>query len=144
MIKETYASLLNRKILIPSQKSNYIAVDRDFWVVTVRSSIAKIAVDEAYYLARYPDVAQAIANGIIGSAAEHFCESGYFEHRMPYRIVVDEPWYLAQYPDIADALAAKAITSAQTHFEEVGFAEGRVPFPNFALRWRDDVDRPAA
>jgi hypothetical protein len=95
--------------------------------------LQRIKVDEAWYLRAYPDVQEAIQNGIVTDPQAHYCRFGFFEHRMPYRIVVDEPWYLAQYPDVSDAIVRQHFASGQAHFDLQGFREGRLPYPNFRL-----------
>jgi len=135
---ETYAALLNRKIVVPSSKSNYVAIDRDHWIALLHSRLAEVDLDPDWYARRYPDVALAIEGRIIRDAMQHYCESGYFEHRLPYRIDVDAAWYIAQYPDVQAAVAQKLFGSAQDHFEETGYREGRHPFAGFALRKRPD------
>jgi hypothetical protein len=39
--------------------------------------------DESWYLERYPDVAQAVKDGIVKSAADHYQENGGLEWRAP-------------------------------------------------------------
>jgi len=95
--------------------------------------LAKIKVDDDWYLSRYPDVQLAIDNDMVPSATAHYTRHGYFENRMPYRIEVDPEWYLREYPDIRLAIQREEFTSAQDHFEKIGFAEGRFPYPNFTL-----------
>lgn len=131
---ETYATLLNLRKILPSIKSHYVAVDRDYWVAMMEHSIRQIALDPDWYLRRYPDVSEAVRNGVLQSAMEHYCHSGYFEHRMPYRIECDPKWYLAEYPDVSRAIERNIFTSAQDHFEQIGYREGRHPYPGFALR----------
>lgn len=134
MALETYATLLNLRKVLPSAKSNYVAVDRDFWVSILGRNISQIAFDAEWYLRRYPDVAEAVKLGVLRSALEHYCHSGYFEHRMPYFIEVESRWYLSAYPDIQPALNKNIFASAQDHFEQIGYQEGRHPYPGFALR----------
>jgi hypothetical protein len=129
----TFASLLNQKIVILSDSSDYIAVDQYFFNDCLRPLIGKIWLDEGWYLQKYPDVRQAIAKKIVKDAKDHFVRFGYFEHRLPYDIKVQEDWYLEQYPDIKNAIERKEIKSGQQHFEDVGFREGRIPHPNFGL-----------
>ena len=133
MSVESYATLLNLKLVYPSHQSNLVVVDRAFWAETLGCRIAEIALDEAWYRQRYPDVDEAIATGLLPDARQHYRESGYFEHRLPYPIAVDAPWYLSQYTDVGAALSRKLYASAQAHFEEVGFKEGRLPYPGFSL-----------
>ena len=135
---ETYASLLNLKIIIPSSKSNYVAVEKSYWIASFFPRLAQIDLDQDWYLHRYPDVAAAIGSDMVADARQHYCESGYFEHRMPYRIDVDEAWYAAQYADVQAAVAKQVFGSAQEHFEAIGYREGRHPYAGFALRERAD------
>jgi hypothetical protein len=86
-----------------------------------------VEVDEAWYLATYPDIAEAIAAGVVTSAKAHFIENGYFEGRMPFPLEVDEEWYCGVYPDIAVAIARGDFESASSHFREFGYPEGRLP-----------------
>lgn len=130
----TYATMVNQKILIPSQRTNYVAVQRDHLVVFLSPHVAKIYFDEDWYISQYPDIADAVEEGIIPSAHDHYIKSGYYEGRMPYEIKVDEGWYLAQYADIRDAVADGKFTSGQDHFQQAGIREGRLPYPGFALR----------
>ena len=134
---ETYATLLNLKVVIPSSKTTYVAIERDFWRSLFTLRLASIDLDEAWYLQRYPDVAEAVRNGVVKSARDHYTQTGYMEHRMPYPIDVDADWYMAQYSDVKAAVLDRTFLSAQDHFEESGYREGRYPFPNFALRTRE-------
>jgi len=77
--------------------------------------------DESYYLATNPDVAEAIANGIVGSAEEHFNLFGFSEGRDP-NPYFDTSYYLEQNPDVA-----AAGTNPLNHFNEFGEIEGRSP-----------------
>jgi hypothetical protein len=47
---------------------------------------APIKVDEAWYLTRYPDVADGIRKGLLTSAQEHFNMDGYMEGRLPFEM----------------------------------------------------------
>ena len=133
---ETYATLLNMKVVIPSSKTSYVATDRRFWQSLLALRVDDIDLDEVWYLQRYPDIADAIRKGVLKSARDHYIHVGYLEHRMPYPIDVDSAWYLAQYSDVKAAVLDKLFISAQDHFEESGYREGRYPFPNFSLRTR--------
>ena len=95
----------------------------------IRTLLEAIQVDEEWYLAQYPDVAEAIREGGIRSAREHFLNDGYFEGRAPFQIKVDETWYLEQNPGVAEFIARGDLQSAQQHFDEHGYREGRKPFP---------------
>jgi hypothetical protein len=56
----TYAGLLNQRIIIPSAKGNYIAVERHFFNSYLSPLLAKVKIDEKWYLEAYPDVREAI------------------------------------------------------------------------------------
>ena len=105
-----------------------VSMSYDDFVELVKSLVAAIDVDEAWYLQHNEDVAGAIARGAVASAREHFANDGYLEGRLPFPIDVDETWYLEQNPDVAEELRNGNITSAQMHFEESGYREGRRPF----------------
>ena len=94
----------------------------------IRALLVSVPVDEEWYISTYPDVAQAIQDGAIKSAKEHFLSNGYFEGRLPAPLIVDEEFYVSEYPDVAESLELGEITSAQEHFELHGCAEGRQPF----------------
>ena len=131
---ETYATLLNRRVLVPSHKTDYVAVEKHHLVALLEPHVRQIHVDEGWYVAQYPDVQDAIRRGEITGAAEHYCRSGYYEHRLPYPIEVDEPWYLAEYSDIREAVDQGAYPSGAAHFFDVGFREGRMPRAHFTLQ----------
>jgi hypothetical protein len=56
-------------------------VDSEALRQVLRQFIQRAVVDEAYYLRTYPDVAEGIVAGYVGSAREHFIDQGYFEGR---------------------------------------------------------------
>jgi hypothetical protein len=129
----TYASLLQKKMVIPSLKGNYIAIEKHFLINCLTSYLERVKFDETWYLHTYPDVKEAIAARIVADPKEHYTHFGFYEHRQPYRIPVDEPWYLAQYQDVQVAIDKQHVPSGQAHFERDGFREGRFPYPNFKL-----------
>ncbi len=139
---QSYATLINRKLLIPSSSSPYFAVEKHFFYGVMAAMIQQIAFDEEWYVASHPDVQEAIAAGTVASGWQHYVQHGFYEHRFPYPISVDEAWYLDAYPDVKAALQRQDVASAQGHFEASGFREGRLPFPNFALRAREDFPTP--
>jgi tetratricopeptide (TPR) repeat protein len=53
------------------------------FIKIIRRLLAGVTVDEAWYLQRYVDVANAVAAGKVGSARQHFINHGYFEGRLP-------------------------------------------------------------
>ena len=99
----------------------------------LRALVNSIEVDEFWYLQTYRDVADAVLEGRVQSAADHYRSAGYFEDRMPRRIEVDESWYLHSYPDVKEAIADRAFQTAQQHFERDGFREGRLPSKDWTL-----------
>ena len=134
----TYASLINRKLIVPSSKKPFLAVDEHFVAQLLMPQLEKIHVDEAWYLRAYPDVSAAIKGGVVPTAKAHYCQYGYYEHRMPHRILVDEPWYLMEYPDVREGVVtAKHFASGQEHFELLGYKEGRYPYRGFQLETED-------
>ncbi len=82
-------------------------------------------IDEAWYLKRYPDVAEAIARGDIDQARSHYLVSGMYEGRLPHAVKLDQSDYLKRHRDVAEAIEAGAYANALEHFETCGFAEGR-------------------
>jgi hypothetical protein len=133
-MQETYATLLNKKLVVPSQKTPYMAIDRTYFASVLAPSLTGVFVDETWYLEHSPDVADAITRGEFSSAQEHYAKVGFYEHRMPYEIDVDEEWYLENYPDIAAAVQKGVFASGRAHFYHLGYREGRFPHPNFMLR----------
>jgi hypothetical protein len=95
----------------------------------IRAVLSVLEVDEAWYLEKYPDVAEAIKAGKIESARQHFMFNGYFEGRLPFPMKIDERWYLTQNPGVADYIRAGRLESGQQHFDHDGYREGRLPFP---------------
>ncbi len=130
---DSFATLVNRKILMPSQKMNYIGVEMNFLSMVMADRVRSVRVDERWYLTRYPDIVGAIRDGVCASATDHYVMHGFYEHRLPREIRVDEAWYLNQHEDVRRAVASKDFVSGQHHFDDVGFREGRHPYPNFSL-----------
>jgi hypothetical protein len=86
-----------------------------------------IEVDDDWYVTAYPDIAEAIAAGVIKSAKIHFIQDGYFEGRLPFDLDVDEEWYLKTYADVAEGISRGDFRSAKDHFQNFGYREGRLP-----------------
>lgn len=82
-------------------------------------------VDDAWYLARYPDVAEAIAKGQVSSPREHFTQAGLYEGRVPYEIGIDSTAYLRKHHDVAASVKNGTYADGKDHFLSSGFAEGR-------------------
>jgi hypothetical protein len=90
--------------------------------------IRGVDVDEAWYARTYEDIGNAVKNGVLRSARQHFVDDGYFEGRLPFPMLVDERWYLAENPDVAESIRKGVVDSAQDHFNKDGYREGRLPF----------------
>jgi hypothetical protein len=129
-----YGRLLAHKVILPSASSAYFAVSQDFFFTYFMPVLSRIDVDDDWYFTKYPDVQEAVQNGVLRDARHHYARYGFYEHRLPYRIEVDEAWYLETYSDVKTAVEMEDWTSAQAHFEAFGFGEGRLPYPNFTLR----------
>jgi len=139
MTVASFATLINQKVLMPSPRTQYVAVEKDHLVHFLKPTLQLIFVDSEWYLRANPDIAQAIDSGAVANAADHYVTYGYYEHRMPYEIKVDEAWYLGQYADVSEAVAKGVFGSAREHYYSVGFREGRLPHANFALRTADEA-----
>ena len=100
----------------------------DRFVEMIRRYLIGIDFNEAWYLERNPDIADAIKRGLVASAREHFINNGYFEGRLPFPMQVDEAWYLKQNAGVADYVRRGLLESGQQHFDENGHREGRLPF----------------
>lgn len=129
----TYAELLNRRILVVVPDRDHAAVNGSFFRNLLAPTLARIPVDERWYLETYADVSAALQEGRVASARDHYIRFGYFEHRMPRPLTVDEGWYLDQNPDVRKAVDTGAFRSGQRHFQLQGFQEGRRPRPGFML-----------
>ncbi|HEY0183968.1 MAG TPA: hypothetical protein VGC09_14265 [Rhodopila sp.] len=97
-------------------------------VQLLRRLIIGVEVDEDWYVKRYPDIADAIKEGLVPSGRQHWVHDGYFEGRLPFPIKVDERYYLAENTGVADYVRKGMLESGQQHFEENGYMEGRLPF----------------
>ena len=80
--------------------------------------------DSDWYLAQYPDVADA---GI--DPLDHFISTGATEGRDPNPLF-DSDWYLQQNPEVA-----AAGLNPLADYAQAGFAAGREPNPYFHSRW---------
>jgi hypothetical protein len=121
--------LLKSFVTIQTTKGDLAVTCRyEEFIAMIRKLLVDIDFDEAWYLKRYPDIADAIKQGLIPSAREHFISDGYFEGRLPLLIQVEEEWYLQQNEGVADYVRRGLLESGQQHFEENGYVEGRLPF----------------
>jgi hypothetical protein len=95
----------------------------------LRIALAGVEVDEKWYVAQVPGLANDLKLGAYESAAEHYYIHGYLEGRPPARPAVDESYYIKTYPDIAQAIKLGKLKSAYEHYVTAGYAEGRRPLP---------------
>jgi hypothetical protein len=130
----TYATLVNEKVIIPSARTQYIAVEKNHLISFLSPTLRQIYVDDDWYIRSNPDIVEAISSGIFSDPKHHYVACGYFEHRMPYEIIVDENWYLEHYPDVGEAVQAGTFSGARDHFYAAGYREGRLPHASFSLR----------
>jgi hypothetical protein len=100
----------------------------DDFVKILRMMISGIEVQDEWYLKENADIAQAIANGAVGSAKQHFLDDGYFEGRRPFPMPVDERYYLEHNADVAESVRKGVVSDGEQHFVEDGYREGRLPF----------------
>jgi len=82
--------------------------------------------NETTYLQKNPDVAQAVASGIIPNGFEHWVKFGFLEKRTP-QISFNEQFYLDANPQVAAAVANGSFSSGFEHYARFGAAEGRSP-----------------
>lgn len=113
--------------------SDKMSIETGLFRTLLRLALEHVRVDERYYLRTYPDVGEAVEEGLFRSPRHHYIEFGYFEDRLPFRIEVDEEFYFRAYPDIKASVSAGFIPSAQVHFERNGYKEGRLPREAWSL-----------
>lgn len=89
--------------------------------------------DEGYYTSLYPDVAQAVTNGNLPSALQHYQQYGRFENRKP-GTMFDPEFYINKYADVKAAIAAGQITAID-HFINNGEFENRDPITEFSSNY---------
>jgi len=121
--------LVRRSVEISSVRGELrVSVAYDDFIRILRMMISGIEVNEEWYLDEHQDIAQAVREGSIKSAKQHFTDDGYFEGRLPFPMPVDEQWYLEHYPDVAESIRNGLVESAQQHFVQDGYREGRLPY----------------
>jgi hypothetical protein len=121
--------LIRRSIEISTVRGELrVNVSYENFIDILRLMIRGVEVDEAWYARTYEDIGNAVRDGVLRSARQHFVDDGYFEGRLPFPIVVDERWYLAENPDVAESIRKGLVDSAQEHFAKDGYREGRLPF----------------
>lgn len=102
-------------------------ISRPFLIRLLRPMFDRLRFEPKWYQSAYPDINAAYQAGSLTDLKSHYCEFGFFEHRLPCFVAVDETFYLSEYPDIGTAVSEGRIASAQWHFETFGFREGRLP-----------------
>jgi hypothetical protein len=122
-----FSTLKNSIKMISVRGQLKVDMDYDAILDIIRKLIEVTPVDENWYRASYPDVADAIEAGTYRDAKQHFVENGYIEGRRPFPMEVDEAWYLKAYPDLKAGIEQGLINSASEHFEQHGYVEGRLP-----------------
>ena len=123
----SFQAIRNRMSLVTVNGVTRINSSYDEFLEVLKSLLRTVAFDEKWYLAKYPDVAEAVSAGIFASGRHHFSEVGYFEGRRPGDFEVDEKWYVATYPDVAEGIKKGKIKSPRQHFNDHGYDEGRRP-----------------
>src|ERR1700754_1605232 len=83
-----------------NQSDDEVSIPRRLLVRLLDLYVSFWDFDEAWYLARNPDVDDAVSDGKFGSGWDHFRAVGYWEGRWGNRPVVDTEWYVETYPDI--------------------------------------------
>jgi hypothetical protein len=82
--------------------------------------------DEAGYLRLYPGIAEAMMQGVIDTAWNHYLVHGRDEGRQPND--VDPAFYLTAYPEVERDLGrTPALTDAAPHYITLGRARGYLP-----------------
>lgn len=125
-----------------------IAIDTRLLRALLRSIAAAMPFSAEFYLATYPDIAEAHAAGDVADLHEHFIESGYFEGRLGAAPEVDEAFYLSTYKDVAQGAQKGEIMSGAEHYLRTGASEGRIPnarlrgtIDNWMALLRDELGR---
>jgi hypothetical protein len=113
--------------------SSSLSLPVDLFRDLLRCALEIVKFDEDYYLHLYPDVGDALANGLFQNARHHYVEFGYFEDRLPFRVEVDEAFYFWAYPDVKMEVRQQSFPSAQVQFELCGHKEGRLPLEGWTL-----------
>lgn len=104
-----------------------VAIDVRLLRAVLQAVAAQLPFDESFYLATYPDLAEAHRKGAVADPHQHYIERGFFEGRLGAAPEVDEAFYTARYKDVAKAVARGDVVSAARHYQTSGIAEGRVP-----------------
>ena len=87
----------------------------------------RAAFDEAFYLARYPDVRESVGAGGYASGRDHYLMEGYAEGREAFAL--DRAWYCRAYPLAAIEVGQGDFANLHEHYVAVGRDRGYVPLP---------------
>lgn len=137
---------INRERLNSRSK---IAIDTKLLRGLLQAVAASMPFSDDFYLASYPDIAEAHSVGKVPDLRQHFIEAGFFEGRFGAPPPVDEAFYTSTYRDVGQAVLRGDIKSGTEHYLRTGAAEGRLP--SESLRgavdgWmsllRDEASRP--
>jgi hypothetical protein len=109
------------------RSETHITLPLESFLAILRAAFEGSAFDADWYIATYPDVATAIAEGIVPDAVTHFVRFGYFEGRRPRSFDVDQRWYEEAYEDVASAIRSGTISDARSHYNANGYFEARAP-----------------
>lgn len=123
----SFAELLFENSVAGANDAARFDVSRQFLIRLFRPMFDRIRFDPKWYQSAYPDIGAACQAGALTDLKAHYCEFGFFEHRLPCFVRVDEAFYAEEYPDIGIAISEGRISSPQWHFETYGFREGRLP-----------------
>jgi len=123
----SFAELLFENHISPTGDSTRFDISRQFLIRLLRPMFDMVRFEPQWYRSAYPDIGAACQSGALTDLKAHYCEFGFFEHRLPCFVRVDESFYLGEYVDIGVAVAEGRVASAQWHFETFGFREGRAP-----------------
>ena len=134
----SFAQLVFESRLAGGAEAARFEVSRPLLIELLRPMFQALRFDPQWYQSAYPDLAAAHRAGTLTDFKAHYCEFGFFEHRLPCFVRVDEGFYASEYPDIGTAIAEGRIASPQWHFETFGFREGRLPCRGW--RFADLVD----
>ena len=83
--------------------------------------------DPAFYIEEYPDIADALRNGVIDTPWAHFAAFGLFESRKPFRF--DVQWYAQTYPMAAFEVGQGDYADMIQHYLCIGRDRGYRPNP---------------
>ena len=104
----------------------------------------EIPFDEDWYLARYPDVAAAVASGTLPSGLAHYVTLGKNEGRHPHPAAsphFDARWYAGSYPLAVAEAGSSEPAALEQHYARFGRFRGYLPHAR-ASRPKDAAAMP--